>query len=95
MGLAALDVLSVANMINYFGKSDSALLRLHNDCLRSLLSLLPFLLLDIDEINVHPILMEKGSTKVRELCLVFLSLTVLVFSFVLFAAGIVWLGCDP
>ncbi|RHY34596.1 hypothetical protein DYB32_000806 [Aphanomyces invadans] len=39
--LAALDLLSAANLVNYFGKSDR-----------------------VDEIEVFPILLEKGSTKV-------------------------------
>ncbi|KAF2076751.1 hypothetical protein CYY_001940 [Polysphondylium violaceum] len=40
-GLAALDLLSVSNLVNYFGKID-----------------------DIDDINVYPLLLSKGETKI-------------------------------
>ena len=38
-----MDILAVANLLNYFGKTDW-----------------------VDEININPVLIQKGTTKVRD-----------------------------
>ncbi len=71
-GLAALDLLSVCNLVNYFGKSDSIFSRnITIWFLRTCFFILRWCVwyqisssVDIDEISVFPILFTKGTSKV-------------------------------